>query len=206
MNNKFYNLPKEKQNAIINAGCRVFSENSYKKSPMSEIAREAGISKALLFHYFKNKKEFYLYLYNYVVNIMMEIAREEINAEETDFFEIFLQSSRCKSKLLKQHAHLFRFMMKAYYEEDEEVANDLIGKNSSVASSSINAVIERIEKHKFKDEVDIGELINIVIWCGEGYIREKYYNTHIDIDEIEKGYEKMIDFFRKSCYKEEYLP
>ena len=29
---------------------------------MSEIATEAGISKSLLFHYFKNKKEFYLYL------------------------------------------------------------------------------------------------------------------------------------------------
>ena len=55
MNEKFFSLPIEKQEAIINAGYRVFSENSYKKSPMSEIADAAGISKSLLFYYFHNK-------------------------------------------------------------------------------------------------------------------------------------------------------
>ena len=43
MNEKFFALPEEKQRAILNAGYRVFANNSYKKSPMSEIASEAGI-------------------------------------------------------------------------------------------------------------------------------------------------------------------
>lgn len=51
MNDKFYNLPEEKQLLIINAAYKVFAKNSYKKAPMSEIAEEAQISKALLFHY-----------------------------------------------------------------------------------------------------------------------------------------------------------
>ena len=55
MNDKFFLLPEEKQQAIINAGFQVFSRNSYRKSPMSEIADAAGISKSLLFHYFHNK-------------------------------------------------------------------------------------------------------------------------------------------------------
>ncbi len=59
MNERFNNLPKEKQQAIINAGYREFSQNSYKNSPMSEIADAAGICKSLLFHYFRNKKELY---------------------------------------------------------------------------------------------------------------------------------------------------
>ena len=63
MNEKFFSLPEEKQQAIINAGYRVFSQNTYKKSPVSEIAAEAGISKSLLFHYFRNKKELYLFLW-----------------------------------------------------------------------------------------------------------------------------------------------
>ena len=45
MNPKFYSLPVEKQQAIVNAGFHVFSRNSYKKSPMSEIADAAGISR-----------------------------------------------------------------------------------------------------------------------------------------------------------------
>lgn len=61
MNEKFYSLPEEKQQKIINAGFRVFSQNSYKKSPMNEIADCAGISKSLLFHYFHNKRGLYLF-------------------------------------------------------------------------------------------------------------------------------------------------
>ena len=66
MNEKFYDLPKEKQIRIINAGYRVFSMNTYKKSPMNEIAAEAGISKSLLFFYFRNKMELYMFLWEEV--------------------------------------------------------------------------------------------------------------------------------------------
>ena len=64
MNEKFFSLPEEKQQEIADAGLRVFSENSYKKSPVSQVAEEAGISKSLLFHYFHNKKELYLFLWD----------------------------------------------------------------------------------------------------------------------------------------------
>ena len=205
MNIKFFNLPKEKQNAILNAGYRVFSENSYKKSPMSEIAKEAGISKSLLFHYFKNKKEFYLYLYNYVFSLMREIAEEEITDTETDFFEIFLHSSKLKCKLLEQHEYSYRFMMKTFYEEDEEVARDLIGKNIIESNNGINDLLGRIDKNKFKDGLDIHQLINVITWCLEGFWKENFCNPNLDMEEIDAGYEKIIEFFKGISYKGEYL-
>lgn len=72
MNPKFYSLPEEKQQAMLNAGLHVFSQNTYKKSPMSEIAEAAGISKALLFHYFHNKKELYLFLWDTCARVTVE--------------------------------------------------------------------------------------------------------------------------------------
>lgn len=206
MNNKFYNLSKEKQNAIVNDGLRVFSENSCKKSPMSEIAREASISKALLFHYFKNKKEFYLFLYDYAMSLMMEMAREEVTTSDTDFFEIFLKSVKCKCRLAKQYPYLTRFMMKPYYEEDAEVSKELKGKNIAVTNNSIHSILNRIDRNKFKEDVDIEELMNIIIWCGDGYMKSNYQNLETNIDEVEKGYAEMLDFYKKRCYKQEYLP
>lgn len=205
LNDKFYNLPIDKQNAIINAGYRVFSENNYKKSPMSEIAKEAGISKSLLFYYFKNKKELYLFLYNYVFILMNKIAEEEINPSETDFYELILQSSKYQRKLLKQQVYAYRFMMKTFY-EDEEVARELIGKNISVTDKSINLLLGRIDRTKFKEGIDIVQLISIIGWCAEGFWKEKFCNPNVDMDEIDSGFKKIIDFFRKSTYKEEYLP
>jgi TetR/AcrR family transcriptional regulator len=205
LNDKFYNLPKEKQNVIINAGYRVFSENSYKKSPMSEIAKEAGISKSLLFHYFKNKKEFYLYLYNHVFSLMSEIAVEEMIDSKTDFFDGFLLSLKYQRKLVEQHVYSFRFMMKTFYEDDEEVASDLIQKNNAQSNDGIKILLSVTDKSKFKEGVDIEQLINIITWCLEGFWKEKFCISSLDMNEVHVGYEKIIDFFRKSFYKKEYL-
>ena len=67
MNYKFYALPVEKQSQILNAAYKVFAMNQYKKAPTSEIAAEAGISKSLLFHYFHNKQELYIFLLGFII-------------------------------------------------------------------------------------------------------------------------------------------
>lgn len=43
MNNSFLSLPDDRRTSIINAALGVFSKYGYKKSPMNEIAKEAGI-------------------------------------------------------------------------------------------------------------------------------------------------------------------
>ena len=52
----FEKLPCEKQTEIINAAIEVFGRNEYKKASTEEISRRAGISKGMLFYYYKNKK------------------------------------------------------------------------------------------------------------------------------------------------------
>ncbi|MCO8194112.1 TetR/AcrR family transcriptional regulator [Anaerofustis sp. NSJ-163] len=56
INEKFYELEKEKQDKIINAAIEVFAKNDYKNVVTEEITYKAEISKGLLFYYFKNKK------------------------------------------------------------------------------------------------------------------------------------------------------
>ena len=62
MNEKFQSLSQEKQQAVINAAMEVFGKNEYKRASTDLIAAKAGISKGLLFYYFRNKKELYLSL------------------------------------------------------------------------------------------------------------------------------------------------
>ena len=76
MNDKFYALPEEKQSQILNAAYKVFATNQYKKAPTSEIAAEAGISKSLLFHYFHNKLELYLFLWKHAADLTKKFMCE----------------------------------------------------------------------------------------------------------------------------------
>ena len=107
MNEKFFSLPDEKQQSILNAAYRVFSQNSYKNSPMSEIAESAGISKALLFHYFRNKKELYLYLWDYCARTTIDYMTRygcyekdpEINAAIQESYHQYFSLKADKTRL-----------------------------------------------------------------------------------------------------------
>jgi AcrR family transcriptional regulator len=49
----------ERRAQLLELGTRLFAEHSYEDLSMARIAREAGISKALLYHYFPSKEEFF---------------------------------------------------------------------------------------------------------------------------------------------------
>ncbi len=49
----------ERRRQLLDLGAELFTENSYDEISMSEIASRAGISKALLYHYFPSKQAFF---------------------------------------------------------------------------------------------------------------------------------------------------
>ena len=72
MNQKFFSLPPERQDLIRNSAMLEFGANSFKKTSADSIAKRAEVSKALLFHYFKDKRELYLYLFQYAIDECMK--------------------------------------------------------------------------------------------------------------------------------------
>lgn len=106
---KFFSLPIEKQNVIINDALRTFGANGYKKASVSAIAAAAGISKAMVFHYFGTKKALYLYLVNLCGGIMMNEIIKEFDNSITDFFERIKMSSGIKVSVMKRYAAIPSF-------------------------------------------------------------------------------------------------
>lgn len=50
----------ERRAQLLELGARLFTEHAYDELSMARIAREAGISKALLYHYFPSKQAFFV--------------------------------------------------------------------------------------------------------------------------------------------------
>ena len=196
MNEKFFNLSEEKRLSIINAGYRVFAENSYKKSPVSEIAAEAGISKSLLFHYFRNKKELYLYLLKYAAEITFTYLYDYKCFDEEDIFEIMLRGLTAKINMMKKYPYITRFSLRAYYETDPEVADgikELIGKTASFEANSSRM---KIDPSQFKDGLDLEMMYNDMYFASEGYLWENTRSGIIDVDKAEEDFRKMINFWK----------
>ncbi|MBQ9607911.1 MAG: TetR/AcrR family transcriptional regulator [Lachnospiraceae bacterium] len=203
MNEKFYSLPKEKQNRIINAGFRVFSQNSYKKSPMNEIAAEAGISKSLLFFYFKNKKELYLFLWKTVEEVTHRKLMESGCYEETDLFEMMYKGLLAKAEMFREYPDLGNFSVKAYYERDPEIREEMLNIIEPYTQLTTNVTLPHFDKEKYKDGIDLSLMYRDLYLASEGYMYEMAQNGEVDVDVMIEDYKKMIAFWKKLYLKKE---
>ena len=200
MNERFFSLPTEKQEAIINAGFRVFSQNSYKGSPMSEIAGAAGISKSLLFHYFHNKKELYLFLWKKCQEITLEALENSGCYAESDLFDMMYKGMQAKMQLMRRYPALGMFSLKVYYEKDPAVCGEIQTSISEHASYKANAKQYHINPEQFNPDLDLEMMYLDMFWATEGYLWEQMQLGTVDVDEIERNFMRLLDFW-KSAYK-----
>ena len=118
MNEKFYDLKKEKQDRMINAGLRIFALNGYHHASTDEIVKEAKISKGLLFHYFGSKAGYYGFLYSYVSRYVILELRSAIREPGIDFWELQSQILETESRLMEQYPAVFLFFESVKMEEN----------------------------------------------------------------------------------------
>src|SRR4051795_5576105 len=60
----------QRRRLLLERGAELFARHSFSELSMAQIAREAGISKPLLYHYFPSKRAFFL--------ATLEAAAEEV--------------------------------------------------------------------------------------------------------------------------------
>lgn len=120
MNDKFFDLKKDKQDRIINAALSLFAEYGYRFASTDDMVREAHISKGLLFHYFESKLGLYTFLYDYSVRYFFMELDGAVNPKETNLFELYRQMELAKMQVLKIHPYLLAFLYKADYENVSE--------------------------------------------------------------------------------------
>ncbi len=92
---------------------------------MSEIAAAAGTSKSLLFHYFKNKKELYLFLWDTCARITVEEMEKGGAYDQPDLFGSMDSGMKVKLLLMRKYPDIGVFAVRAFYEKDPEVSSDI---------------------------------------------------------------------------------
>lgn len=197
MNESFFNLPDEKRSAIINAAFRVFSKHGYKKSPMNEIAAEAGISKSLLFYYFKNKKELYLYLAKYSAEINEQEMKRQGCFEKDNMFDVLISGLFVKTELMRRCPDLALFELNGYFEKEPEIRKDIHDLISRYSSFETQSKAMLIDPEQFAEGLDLEMMYKMIYFAAEGYLWEKLNCGKIDPDEMERDYLKMAEFWKK---------
>ena len=197
MNEKFYSLPKEKQQAILRADYRVFSRHSYKQSPMREIAEAAGISKALLFHYFRNKRELYLYLWNQCAVATISVMDQFHCSEAVPFFPQMERGMQDTLKIMRQEPDMAGFAIRAYYEEDPAIRPAIQESMRRYLSGKAKMPMLRLKPEEFRPGLDLQMMYKQMYWASDAYSRDLIRRGPIDPDRLEQDFTAMIAFWKQ---------
>jgi TetR/AcrR family transcriptional regulator len=207
MFSKFLNIDKEKQDRIINAAIKEFAEKGYDRASTNEIVKEAGISKGLLFHYFQNKKQLYLFVFDYCYELVIGEFYKKINFQEKDFFMRMRQAVMVKMEMLTTYPDIFKFIQEVFMEESAEIKVEFDKKKTELTHINIEKAYEGIDYSKFRDDVDLNKILKIISWTFEKMSDEALYRaklslTHeLDYQTIQAEAEEYFKVLTKCFYK-----
>lgn len=197
-------MSAEKRDRIINAALEEFSKNSFDKASTNNIVKNAGISKGLIFHYFNNKKSLHEYLEKYVIRTVIETMQNELDWNETDFFNRLKQVAMIKGRLTLRFPTIFEFFTNIIKDKNY---NDLIDYRENFAPGLLEKVyIHNIDYSKFKPGLDMERTMKIINWVIEKYSMELLdkliaSDGKWDYIEINKDFDTYMDILKEAFYR-----
>lgn len=208
MFSKFLNLEPAKKDRIINAALNEFTRNGFEKASTNEIVKKANISKGLLFHYFNNKKDLFLFLYDYSLRIFIDEFLGKIDLAEKDILLRLRQKALLKTEVIKKHPEIFDFIVSANCEESSEIKDEIECRTKDAYTANYGKIYEDIDTARFREGIDIKRAINIINWTIESIRNQEheklkqhsYDQTYYD--EIVTEMDAYTELLRKCFYKE----
>lgn len=200
---KFYSLETEKRERIINAAIKEFAQNGYEKSSTNVIIKEANIAKGSLFSYFNNKRELYLFLLDYMLEVINKIY-DEVDWDERDFFIRIKGIGLIKFDIMKKFPQVFDFLKSLAHEESIEVKAEIDKMSKYVIKSGSEKIYENIDLTKFRDDIDIQKTINIINWTIQSFAEQlsNQLNSFEDINMKQLcEWDSYFDIMKRCFYK-----
>ncbi|TKC16186.1 TetR/AcrR family transcriptional regulator [Robertmurraya kyonggiensis] len=203
INSIFKSLKPDKQERIINAAIKEFVQSGFEKASTNEIVKEAKISKGSLFNYFNSKKELYLYLIEYGVQVIEHIY-DQIDLDETDIFNRLEKLGLKKLQIQKKFPQVFDFLLSIMKEESIEVKDIIQKRVQLIYGKGYAKIYENIDYTMFREDIDIEKAIEILNWTMFGF-GDKSLKQLTTIGEVGEHYltewESYSKILKYSFYK-----
>ncbi|MCU7557081.1 TetR/AcrR family transcriptional regulator [Macrococcus capreoli] len=206
MNEAFLKLEEEKQQMILNTCFKIFSEHGYKRTSTNEIIAAAGISKGMLFYYFKSKKE----LFHTLIQLSMDFSEEKFYEQEIsdpDFITRISKYTKQKAELMQHYPDMTRFLTRVFTQEIDLLNEKEIYRYEKIKTEAFSSIYKGIDFSLFRDDIDRQTVMMMIQDSIVGY--EQRLMPQITDEMIQNNdysvlfdeFEAYIENLRKVYYK-----
>lgn len=127
----------ERRSQLLELGLQLFAEHSYDELGIDDIARAAGISKGLLYHYFPSKRDYYVEVVRRAAGLLLErteVAAVDVSAESLHHgLDAYLD-------FVEQHARSYVALVRGGVGSDPEVVQLLEDTRRTIAERILSRI------------------------------------------------------------------
>lgn len=180
------NTNDPKIQSILNAALKEFSQRGYDEASTNRIAKAAGISKALMFHYVKSKEELFLLLMDYCQKTIDEDYWNKLDWQEKDIFKRLLQSYTLQIDIMKQNPWVFDFTDLQVETKSEAINQKVAHKAKQQPSHCAEDLFNDVDETKFRTGLDVARCKQLIFWGNIGFTNEILAELkHSDYEQID---------------------
>lgn len=208
---KLLELIPPKRDAILNAALKEFSSQGYDKASTNIIAKEAGISKALMFHYVSSKQQLFFVVYDYFYDLIRREYFEQMDFNERDIFARLQQSYLLQLKLTEKYPWILEFNKLSRDTNSEEINKKLQDKRKQEHADCYPKLFDDIDESLFRKGLEINACKQFIFWSNVGFtdeILEDFRNNPLPYIDGEAVISKLDHYFaelRKIFYASDNL-
>ncbi|MCH5461921.1 TetR/AcrR family transcriptional regulator [Lactobacillus sp. LC28-10] len=199
-------IPKdpEKIDRIMASATKIFANNGYLQAKTADIAKDADVSKGIVFRYFGDKGHLYLATVTYVIDLLTKRADFTVWTDAKDLGDMIERAVRYKIELQLQYPDEFKLSVQSFGEMNvlpEDIRPQISELWQKQTTTSIAMLEEPVlDRMKLRPGVDktilkklLGSIGNSVFVEAEAFMK-KHPDAKIEdfepiINEIQAEYE-----------------
>lgn len=202
----FENLPESKKDNILQVCIEEFARNGYENTSTNTIVKRLGISKGVLFLYFKSKANLYLYIVKHLIKLLNDEFFERISFQDNgESLDIFDHLGEFYNILMEEKPFVLKFMLDAFLNPPLDLS-ELIEYEHNYAHIQ---VMERVNISNMREDVDPQMVLNLLhmISYHVGQMIFKDYCGNMDnfkenLSKYTETYKHYVKIIKYGVYKQ----
>ena len=106
---------------------------------------------------------------------------------------------RAKMEIIRMYPDMGTFTIKAFYEKDEDIRAAIQESYHKYFNLKADKTRLNLDPSQFIEGLDVAMMYREMYWASEGYLWETVQRGSVDVDQMEKGFRKLVEFW-KSVY------
>ena len=190
----FENLPESKREHILQVCIEEFALNGYINTSTNTIVKRLGISKGLLFLYFKSKKNLFLYITDYLTELLtIEFFERFSKNQQIEFMDIFDLMGDFYNMLLQEKPHYAMIFMETLLNTPMELKDEFEERHRLAHEK----IIKRIKTDNIRKDIDIQNVLDLFHMASYHVGRMIFREYGRETEHFKKNADKYIKIFNQ---------